>query len=97
MLLRLSLVVAERGLLSGHGVGASHWGDFSCCRALALGHMGSVVVAYSLSCPVACRILVPRPGIEPMPPALEVWILNHWITREVPLDAEREVGIRWKL
>ena len=43
---------------------------------------------------MACRILVPRPGIEPMPPALEVWILNHWITREVPLDAEREVGIR---
>ena len=32
----------------------------------------------------ACRILVPQPGIKPTPPALEVWILNHWITREFP-------------
>ena len=29
-------------------------------------------------------ILVPQPGIEPMPPALEAWSLNHWTTREVP-------------
>ena len=28
--------------------------------------------------------LVPRPGIEPGPPALGAWSLNHWITREVP-------------
>ena len=34
---------------------------------------------------VACGILVPRPGIWPMPPALEVWSLNHWTTREVPV------------
>ena len=41
---------------------------------------------------VACRfilvaarvILVPRSGIEPGPPALGVWSLSHWITREVP-------------
>ena len=26
---------------------------------------------------VACGILVPRPGIEPVPPAVEVWSLNH--------------------
>ena len=25
---------------------------------------------------VACRILVPQPGIEPVPPALEVWSLK---------------------
>ena len=31
----------------------------------------------------ACGILVLRPGIEPIPPALEVWSLNHWTTREV--------------
>ena len=35
-------------------------------------------------CRMACGILVPRPGIEPMPPALEAWSLNHWTTREVP-------------
>ena len=32
----------------------------------------------------ACRILVPRPGIEPVPSAVEAWSLNHWTTREVP-------------
>ena len=32
---------------------------------------------------VACRILVPRPGIEPVPPAVEGWSLNHWTAREV--------------
>ena len=34
---------------------------------------------------MACRISVPQPGIEPMPPAVEVWSLNHWTAREVPL------------
>ena len=32
---------------------------------------------------VACGILVPRLGIEPVPSAMEVWSLNHWIAREV--------------
>ena len=32
----------------------------------------------------ACRILVPWPGIEPVPPAVEAWSLNHWASREVP-------------
>ena len=34
-------------------------------------------------CHVACRILVPQPGV-PVPPALEAWSLKHWATREVP-------------
>ena len=29
-------------------------------------------------------ILVPRPGIEPVPPTVEAWSPNHWTTREVP-------------
>ena len=29
-------------------------------------------------------ILVPRPGIEPVPSAMEAWSLNHWTAREVP-------------
>ena len=29
--------------------------------------------------------LVPRPGIKSTPPALEVWNLNHWTTRKVPI------------
>ena len=36
-------------------------------------------------CHPACGILVLWPGIEPMPPAMEVWSLNHWTAREVPL------------
>ena len=29
-------------------------------------------------------ILVPQPGIKPMPPAVEVQSLNSWTPREVP-------------
>ena len=33
----------------------------------------------------ACGILVPWPGIEPVPPAVEAWsLINHWTAREVP-------------
>ena len=32
---------------------------------------------------VACGTLVPWPGMKPMPPALAVWSLNHWIARKV--------------
>ena len=31
----------------------------------------------------AYRILVPRPGIEPVPPTVEAWSPNHWTAREV--------------
>ena len=30
------------------------------------------------------EFLVPRPGMEPMSPELEVQSLHHWPTREVP-------------
>ena len=53
---------------------ASHCSGLSCCRAWALGAPASVFVAHGLSCPTACGILVPRPGIEPMSP------VNHWTT-----------------
>lgn len=36
-----------------------------------------------VTCWTACEILVPRPGIEPMPPALEVRSLSHWTPSEV--------------
>ena len=40
---------------------------------------------------MACGILVSQPGIEPTPPALEVWslnlwILSLWITKEGPIQ-----------
>ena len=31
------------------------------------------------------RILVPRPGIEPMPLVVEMWCLNHWTFKKPPL------------
>ena len=34
---------------------------------------------------MACRILVPRPGIEPVPHAVEARSPNHWTAREVPI------------
>ena len=33
---------------------------------------------------MACGISVLPPGIEPVPPVMEAWSLNHWTTREVP-------------
>ena len=35
---------------------------------------------------VSCGIwdLVPQPGIGPGPPALGLWSLSRWITRDVP-------------
>ena len=36
-------------------------------------------------CPTACGILIPRPVIELMTLAVEVWSLNHWTAREVPV------------
>ena len=34
--------------------------------------------------PVACRILVPGPGMEPKPPAVGTQSLNPWTAREAP-------------
>ena len=45
-------------------------GEVSSC-AWALECMGSVVVAWGLSCPAACGILAPQPGIKPTSPALQ--------------------------
>ena len=33
---------------------------------------------------MACGILVPRPGIEPVPPMVEAQSPNHWTDRKVP-------------
>ena len=35
-----------------------------------------------LSSPTACGILVPRPGIEPVPLSIGRQICNHWTTRK---------------
>ena len=45
-------------------------------RLLSSWGMGSVIVVCGLSCPEACGILVPQPGIEPESPALESEFLS---------------------
>ena len=40
-----------------------------------------------------CRTLVPHPGIEPTPPAVEAQSPNHWTTREFPVSLFQ----RWPL
>ena len=32
----------------------------------------------------ACWILVPQPGVEPVPRAVEAWSLSHWTASKVP-------------
>ena len=52
------------------------------CRIINL-PISSLVATWELS--FASRgILVPWPGIEPRSPALGVWSLSHWTTRDVP-------------
>ena len=36
-------------------------------------------------CHAACGILVPQPGNEPIPPALEAWSVYYRTVREVPV------------
>lgn len=45
--------------------------DFFNCNLRAFRHAGSVVVTGSLSCPAACGMLLPQPGIRPASAELE--------------------------
>ena len=72
------LSLAAAGLLSSYVVHMSHCSGFSCCRAWAVGRVGSVavaprlcstasiVVAFGLGCSVACG-LVPDQRSNPCP------------------------------
>ena len=42
-------------------------------------------------CYMACEILVPWPGIKPVPPAVGAWSFNLWTTREV----SQWLQLRW--
>ena len=72
------LFVVARGLLSSCGVLVPEHASsvvvarsLSSCGAWAPECMGSVVAMHGLSCPTACGILVPQPGIKPASSALE--------------------------
>ena len=54
------------------------WGISHC------GTRNSLVLTGGLSSPAVCGVLVPRPGMEPMSPALDGRFLT-WTTKEVPI------------
>ena len=67
----LGLSCGTRGLRCGAWASlVAVLGLLSSCGTQALEHTGPVVAVRGLSCPAACAILVPRPGIEPASPAL---------------------------
>ena len=45
----------------------------------------------------ACGILVPPPGIEPAPPAVEAQALNFWTTRGVPYISNNITFVVYKV
>ena len=52
------LLCGERGLPSRYSAHLSHCSGCPCCRAQALGHVGTGVVAPGLSCPMACGVFL---------------------------------------
>ena len=63
----------EKGGWALNGYGVSFWGD------------GNVLDFFLLLRCSPRGILVPRPGIEPGPPAVEAWSPNHWTAGEFPM------------
>ena len=68
------------------------------CGALTLHHdvgfsliVDSVLAVSGLNCPMACGILVPRPGIELMFPALQGGFLTTGPPGKVPAQLLEEV------
>ena len=41
----------------------------------------------------ACAILVYRPGIKPVPSAVEAWSVNHWTSREGPRNNKNTASL----
>ena len=48
------------------------------------------IIQFFWRCHKALGILVPQPGFDPAPLAVEVLCLNHWNAREVPLMLQVE-------
>ena len=55
----------------------------SVCHTVGPRWLSILFIFFRPSC-VACRILVPQPGMKSIPRMLGVWSHNHWTTREVP-------------
>ena len=55
----------------------------SCCTVLLYSSFYKIFIIFCLH-HAACGFFIAWPGIEPVPPAVEVQSLNHWTAREVP-------------
>ena len=56
---------------------------------------GGCFALFSHAARLASMILVPQAGIEPGPPAVEVWRPNHWTAREFSSLAAFFVKFLW--
>ena len=68
---RICELDVRQGSSTFHLLVGAHRSTCLCCVLFVFGH-------------VAYRVLVPQPGMEPMPLAVEAWSANHWTTREFP-------------
>ena len=66
--------------MEGQEVGRTNWRWHEQARKLFF----SQIFFFFRLCYAARGILIPPPGIELRPPALEAQSLNHWTTRKVP-------------
>ena len=57
----------------------------SSCPVTQTGFFFINILIFFWPCLTACEILVPQPGMDSEPPALEGWGLDYWTTREVPV------------
>ena len=60
---------------------------FSCFKLLFFLNQSFLIkknIYLCLAMQTVCVILIPQPGIEPMPPALEAESLDHWTKRDDP-------------
>ena len=54
------------------------------CEGVATGGGIQRTLLFFFFLAMTCKALVPKPGIAPVPPAVEAWCLNHRTAREVP-------------
>ena len=66
------------GSISGQGTKISH----AMQRGQKVKKKKKSWIVLEEATPPACRSLFLQPEIESVPPAVEVWRLNHWTTRE---------------
>ena len=63
------------------------------CSYAVVMQLCSYAVVMQLNCPVACGILLPEPGIEPMSPALEGGVLTTGLSGK---SSASMAGMVWK-